>query len=259
MTMTPGTLLWLVVPCGLLVAVLAACATGLYVGGAMGVASLALCAAASACLILHRRAVSDFFVGEMRRRGLSDRAARTVLLAGVVAACAALSLLSLEVSYADGGLLSLRLPYALLELGLIGLFLLVLLFLFQGRGAGLALGSAALALVGVAQFFVADFKAYVIMPSDLMVLGTAAAVAGGYVYAVSDQVLVGLSLFLLSVGVASLASVLRPVGSARRVAHSMGAAAACAVLLAALTVVPSYADDLGVSVSGWNPLAGYRT
>ena len=258
MTMTPGTLLWLAAPCGLLVAVLVACATGLYVGGAVGVASLALCAAASVCLILRRREVSGFFVGAMTRRRFSERGARTVLLACVVAVCAALSLLSLEVSYADGGALSLRLPYALLELGLIGLFMLVLLFLFQGSGAGLALGSSALALVGVAQFFVADFKAYVIMPSDLMVLGTAAAVAGGYVYAVSDQVLVGLSLFLLSVGVASLASVLRPAGRPRRVVRSLGAAA-CAALLAALTVVPSYADDLGVSVSGWNPLAGYRT
>lgn len=256
---TPSTIAWLLVPAGTLVAFLAACAAGLYVGGAVGAISLVLCAVVSACLILRRHVVADALLGWMTRRGLSERRARVILLACVVAVCAVLSLLSLEVPYADGGALALKIPYALLELVIIALFLTTLLFLSCGGGAGIALGSAALALVGVAQFFVADFKAYVIMPSDLMVLGTAAAVAGGYVYAVGDQVLVGLSLFLLSVGVASLASVLRPAGRPRRVARSLGAAAACAVLLAALTVVPSYADDLGVSVSGWNPLGGYRT
>ena len=254
----PSTIAWLAAPACAVALVCVLCATGLYVGTPAGIACLAAGALVSAALVVARGRLTAAALGWLARRGLSEPAARALFVGLVVVGCAVCALLSLEVSYADGGVLALSLPYALLELALVTLFLLVLLGLFQGSGAGLALGALALALVGVAQFFVADFKAYVIMPSDLLVLGTAAAVAGGYVYAVSDQVLVGLALFLVAAGLASLASAAR--GSRRpRPARCLAGAAMSAALLAALVLLPSYADDLGVSVSGWNPLESYRT
>ena len=253
----PSTIAWLAVPAVTVLAVAGLCAARLYVGGPAGIACLLAAAAVCSVLVVRRESVSAALLGWLEGRRLSARAARLVLAGGVVLVCAVCALLALEVAYADGAL-ALRLPYALLELGLIGFLLLTLLFAFQGRGSGLVLGTAALALVGVAQYFVADFKAYVIMPSDLMVLGTAAAVAGGYVYEVGDQVLLALALALLACGAASLLP--SPArGSARRVAVNLGAACACAALLAAAVCVPSYADDLGVSVSGWAPLSSYRT
>ena len=54
-----STIAWLLVPAGTLVAFLAACAAGLYVGGAVGVISLLTCAVVSAWLILRRHAVAD--------------------------------------------------------------------------------------------------------------------------------------------------------------------------------------------------------
>lgn len=253
-----GTLAWLSIPAVLLIAALVLCATGLYVGSPAGVACLVACALGSAALIAGRGRLAAAALGWLSRRGLSGPHARVLLAALLVAACSVCATLSLEVSYAAGSAVAMRLPYALLELGIVILFLLTLLGLFRGSGAGLALGSLVLALVGVAQFFVADFKAYVIMPSDLMVLGTAAAVAGGYVYAVSDQVLMGLSLFLVATALASVTSAVRGPRPPR-LARSLGLAAASAVLLAVVVACPSYADDLGVSVSGWDPLGSYRT
>lgn len=257
MTLGPGTVLWLAVPGGVALAVLAACAVGLYAGGPAGLVALAACALASVAAILFRRRVTAAALRRLTAAGLPAAGARALLTACVVIACATCAFFSLEVAYAEGAP-AVRPAYALLELGLIALLLLALLFAAQRRGAGLVLGAGALALVGVAQFFVADFKAYVIMPSDLMVLGTAAAVAGGYVYAIGDQVLFCLGFFLLAVAAAALLP--EPGrGRARRVAANLGAAAGCAVLLAAAVCVPSYADDLGVSVSGWAPLASYRS
>lgn len=257
MRLRPNTIAWLVVPAGLLVVCAALCATGLYVGGPVGIVALVACALGSAALVARRGSVASGLVGWLERRGLSQGRARMVLHGAVVVLCSALALVALEVPYAEGGMLALELPYALLELALIALLMLTLLFALQGSGAGLVLAAALLALVGVAQYFVADFKAYVIMPSDLMVLGTAAAVAGSYVYAVSDQVLCGLAVLALAVGVASVASAARPSGP-RPVARNLACAAGCAVLLAVMVVCPDYADDLGVSVGGWQPLASYR-
>lgn len=258
MKLRPSTIAWLAVPAGLLVALCALCAAGLYVGGPAGVVCLVACSLGSAAIVVVRERVATASLGWLERRGLRAGRARALLVGALVAACAVCAFFSLEVAYADGGMVAVALPYALLELGLIALLLLVLLFATQGSGVGVALGALVLALVGVAQFFVADFKAYVIMPSDLMVLGTAAAVAGGYVYAVSDQVLVALSLFAVATALASVISVARPVGRPR-VARNLAAAAGCAVLLAVAVACPSYADDLGISVGGWNPLASYRS
>ena len=258
MKLRPSTIAWLAVPAGLVAVAATLCATGLYAGGAAGIVCLVICALVAAALMVARERLVSAACAWLEHRGLSGGRGRAVLVGLLVAAISVCAFFSLEVSYADGGMVAVGLPYALLELVLIALFLLVLLGVFQGSGTGLALGSLALALVGVAQFFVADFKAYVIMPSDLMVLGTAAAVAGSYVYAVSDQVLVGLSLFLVAVALSSLVSAARPARQ-RHAARNLGCAAGCAVLLAVLVACPSYADDLGVSVGGWNPLASYRS
>lgn len=254
---SPSTLCWLAVPAAAVLVLLVLLATGLYDGGPLGVLALAASASLCALAVTRRRSVCGALAGGLGRLGLDGGRARVVHASLVVVACSVLALLALEVPYCDGAL-ALAPPYALLELALIALFLLTLHFASLQRGGGLVLGAGVLLLVGVAQFFVADFKAYVIMPSDLMVLGTAAAVAGSYVYAVGDQVLLGASCFLLAVAAASLLPEAGRV-PARRAVPCLARAAGCAALLAAAVLVPSYADDLGISVSGWTPLASYRT
>lgn len=255
---SPGTIAWLAVPVLVSAVVLVFCVSGLYIGGPAGLVAFALCALASVTLIARRERARDAIGTLLERLRVPERWRGAALTALVVLACAVGAFFSLEVAYADGGALAVRVPYALLEIALIGLLLLVLLFVCQRSGAGLAAGVLICAVIGIAQYFVADFKSSVIMPSDLLVLGTAAAVAGSYVYEVSDQILISLGVALVAVGVASLLAPARPLAR-RRVAGNLGAAVACAVLLAAAVLVPSYADDLGVSVSGWNPLSSYRS
>lgn len=256
-TVVASTIAWLVVPVAAVAGIFVLCDSGLYVGSQQAIDRFVVCVVACGVLVALRRPT---LVG---LRWLFDHAgapwlARVLVDALVVVACAVLTTLSLELAYANEGVISVLDQYLALEVGLVALLLLVLLLAFQGSGVGVALGCAALTVVGIAQYFVMDFKSYVIMPSDLAVLGTAAAVAGGYVYEVGDQLVYAASLLLVAVGIASLAQPPERLERRGVIARAAGALG-CAALLAASLVVPSYADDFGIQVSAWDPLGSYHT
>ena len=94
-----------------------------------------------------------------------------------------------------------------IELGLICLALLALVFIAQRRGGAAVGGVLALFLIGMAQFFVREFKGTALLPSDVLAAGTAAEVAGGYTYTVTDMCLWGL---LCVAGAALLLSLIVP-------------------------------------------------
>ena len=144
MKLRPSTIAWLAVPAGLVAVAATLCATGLYAGGAAGIVCLVICALVAAALMVARERLVSAACAWLEHRGLSGGRGRAVLVGLLVAAISVCAFFSLEVSYADGGMVAVGLPYALLELVLIALFLLVLLGVFQGSGTGLALGSLAL-------------------------------------------------------------------------------------------------------------------
>ena len=164
------------------------CLTGLYTGTAgvmvLYVVTCLVCGVAS----MWRWDVARRAAGHTRHPGLVSVLRDLV----AVATATGLSFLALELPWNDA-LATINPTGAALELGMIGLFLLSLYFVGQRRGIGVAVGSFALAVVGVTQSFVLEFKGGAIMPSDLLALGTAAAVSGNFSYYLGTGTFLGLA------------------------------------------------------------------
>ena len=77
------------------------------------------------------------------------------------------------------------------------LFMVLGLFLFKQGRIALWVETAVFALIGLANYFVLDFRSAPIMPWDLLSIRTAASVAGDYRYELNKQASVVLFLFLL--------------------------------------------------------------
>lgn len=90
------------------------------------------------------------------------------------------------------------------SVALIAAFMAVAYFAFLRRGAGPALAAVACADVGIAQSFICAFKGVAILPSDLLALGTAAAVSAGYDYVLTPAMLDALGLLCIVLAILSL-------------------------------------------------------
>ena len=197
------TLCWLVVPAAGLALAAGWCALGLYEGGAGELAVLCASALVAGAAALARGRFAAWVAERARRAPGSGAPTRALVAVVAVLACVVLGFLALELTY-NATALSIALNYAAIEAGIILGALLVLFFLFQRHGAGLALGVFICWGIGLAQYFVARFKASAILPNDLFVLETAAAVSGNYVYAVNGAVLLGLSCVMLASAASAL-------------------------------------------------------
>ena len=103
----------------------------------------------------------------------------------IILALTVASFFLLEAPWNEGlGVMSLSMDF--LGLGSILAILLTLYFVFFRTGWGLFLGVLVLGIAGIAEYFVLLFKGVVLMPSDLLALGTAAEVAGGNTHEFTD-------------------------------------------------------------------------
>lgn len=267
---------WLAVPLVALAAAALWCGVGLYRGGAGELLALDLAALLSAAVTLGRGPLPEPLASRLSWlgsrppcRGAAGASAGAGVIAGaggvllslvLLATCAALGFLALELPYNEG-LASMGAGPVLLEMGLVAGILLFLLLLFQGRGAGLALGVALLWVAGLAQHFVLSFKGTAILPSDLLALDTAATVSGSYVYAVDGAVMLGLACVLLAAALAQLKRPLDMAPSRGRwfaVRARAAAAAVALALLAGAVGLPDYERDLGVDLNYWNMIESYQ-
>lgn len=143
----------------------------LYSGDREGVIVFCLANLTAAAVVLTRF--------QIRKQLLAlPRAIRLSLGILAVISIAALSFLSLELPLAQNGGIKVLPKFSFIEILIIFLVLSVILFIFQKHGASLIVGTTSIALIGVASAFVASFRNSAILPGDLLVLGTAAAVAG---------------------------------------------------------------------------------
>lgn len=256
----PSAFFWLAAPALMLIAAIVWCGSGLYLGGAPELLTLCAAALVAGAAALLRDPLLAALDARAAAAGLPRRVPRAALAALAIAAGVALGFLAMELPYAEGGI-AVEPRFALIEALLVLGALTFLYFLFQRRGSGIALGVGTCAFIGLTQFFVASFKASAILPNDLFVLGTAAAVSGNYVYAVDGKVLLGLSCLLASLAPCAL---VLPVpaegraGRARSAAANLAAACLAFVALWAGVAVPSYFDDLGVGMEYWYTLTYYR-
>ncbi|MDO4806717.1 MAG: LTA synthase family protein [Coriobacteriales bacterium] len=213
-------------------------------------AVIALCGA----VCLRRDSVWSWVDG--RPEGVR-RASRIVLPILIVV----LSFLCIEVPF-NG-----RMPfggpsYFWLEMLLVGLLQLALYFLGQRHAALCGLGVGFCLFVGIAQHFVKRFKNAAILPTDLLVLNTAAAVGKEYVFSFTEQAMAGFAVAALAICALSLVRppVKKAQGAkvARPVALNLGASVLCTGLLAFCVLVPSYMGLLGVQMKYWYSIDYYQ-
>lgn len=249
-----------------LVVVAVMCFLGLYAGPTLRLAPFT-CVLVVCGVVLQNRSVAFAWFD---KHVSPDGPWRSVLFgfrdAIIVLAVAYLAFFALETSYNDW-YAEIGKQFFRIEYVIILCILAVLYFATGRRGGGLAAGAVMLVCVGIAQYFVYLFKAAAIMPSDLLALGTAAAVSGNYEYIIDARVLSGLSYAAVALLLAGFvvpdeaaASAKGPrSGSVRsRRLSSVAAACACAAMLAYFVSVPDYREDADVLVDGWFTYDCYR-
>lgn len=216
---------------------------------------------ASGALALVRRRVLGVLEHAERRQAQIACALRDGL---VLVAVTVLSFFMLEVPW-NTLLFELKLSYVIINLVLIAIPYIILYVIGNRRGSVLLIPLATYAVMGIAQFFVAEFKSSAILPSDLLALGTALSVSGGYSFVLSVQPLIALSLAAVA---ASLLSLMRPLprpaelGKRPRVALTCARIAAGCVIIAlvgALSHAVSLCRDFGLQESFWDALTVYRS
>ena len=252
-----GQLCWLAVPVLVLGVLAVLCVLGLYQGGPLEPLALIAAALGASWVMLRRDRIRNAVAAWGEKRGWSPARAHALFTLVALLACTLLGHLAMELPY-NYEVLWMAPQYALLQCGLVLLALAALHFLFQRRGAGMVVGVGLCFVIGLAQFFVASFKSAAILPNDLFVLGTAAAVSGSYTYAVGGGVALGLAAVLLAAAVGSLVSPAPAASRGRRVAANLGCAVALLAALAVSATVPSYFDQLGVQMKYWYSLDYYR-
>lgn len=266
-----GTFAWLAVPAVALAGVITLSALGLYRGDPVESVLLSLAALVAGAAALRRERLREGLDARLARLPLAPAASRALAVGVGLVACAVLAHLSLELPY--NPLVALIGPRCLLiQLSLLLGLLSFLHLLLQRTGAGIVLGAALCSLVGIAQHFIASFKSAAILPNDVFALGTAAAVAGSYEYAIDGGCLLSLACVLLASAISCIVLARRPApgreestrreatrpGAVARVAANLGGAGLVAAALLAGVTVPSYFDDLGVGMEYWYSLDYYR-
>lgn len=172
----------------------------------------------------------------------------------------AISAVALEVACNEGAL-NVPLGSYLYSIVLIFLLMLAVYFLAQHVGFICLVVPMAFAVAGVAEYFVVLFKGQAILPSDVMSVETAAAVADGYIYTIGDSVYI--AAILLAIALVLLAYVApAPFASFSVAATSIVANCVCGVAVLAFAFAGFGALDvealLGFSLNTWWPLDTYE-
>ena len=251
---------WLVLPFLLLAVIAVFCALGLYQAGILellALVALGASALVSARAALHGDRARAAVAAWGDKRGLGPERTHALFSVASLLVCALLGFLAIEATY-NYELYLMAPQFALLQYLIILLAMALLYFLFQRHGSGLVLGVGLCSLIGIAQYFIASFKGAAILPNDLFVLGTAAAVSGGYTYVLGGGTAISLACLLLSSAVGSLVKPAPSTSAVRRVATNLGAVVVLLGALVGVVTVPSYFDDLGVQMKYWYSLDYYR-
>lgn len=243
-----GTLVWLSVYAVALLAVAVFCGMGLYGDAVWKLVVFTLVDVALASIVAHR----DTCLMVRKARAGSERMLRHSLVElAIILVVSYLSMWALECAYSDWAF-GMAPRYQLMEATIILGFISFLYLLFGRRGAGAAIGVVSVYLIGVGQYFLYLFKLAPILPSDMMVLGTALAVSGNYEYVINGGVLQGAGFALAALCLLAFAVPWKREGkSARRYAFNLLSAVIVAGLLAGFVCVPDYKEDADIKIDSW--------
>ena len=150
--------------------------------------------------------------------------------------------------------------YAWLEYLLCSALLALCFFAGQRHAVACIPAVAFFAITGFAQHYVRRFKNAAILPTDLLVLDTAAAVTNEYVFSLKAQTVYGILSLALAVCLLSLVMPpsMRPTQTAHKFVINLGTALASAVALCALVFGPNYMRHLGVEMNYWYSIDRYQ-
>ena len=191
---------------------------------------------------------------------------RILLIASIVGCC----FLTLETPYRTEPMEIFE-PYLYIQTTMIALAVLTAYFVGQQRGVGPRICVWIFACIGLAQYFVWQFKGTTILPTDLFALGTAAAVAGDYTYVFNTSALIGIVWALIgNLLCTALAEVRRTllhaserptVSKFPRAVHILAhtsCALLCFISLFLLCSIPNYTAMTGEGINYFYPIWTYQ-
>lgn len=193
----------------------------------------------------------------IRRKALSARLEKKLSHAKPIAAalCIPAGFLLMEIPY-NPSLGSMGAKFVFLGLCVTGALFAIVYFLGQRSKTAMIAFLLACFASGVANYFVSSFKRQPVLPSDIMALKTAAAVSGGYTYAIGNSVL---AAFCLLVAMVAFIVILP---KSKRTPRTVAAHAALGLAaLATFCVWFNAADiekDYGCTVDVWSSLDSYQ-
>lgn len=193
----------------------------------------------------------------IRRKILSARLEKKLSHAKPIAAalCIPAGFLLMEIPY-NPPLGSMGAKFVFLGLCVTGALFAIVYFLGQRSKTAMIAFLLACFASGVANYFVSSFKGQPVLPSDIMALKTAAAVSGGYTYAIGNSVL---AAFCLLVAMVAFIVILP---KSKRTPRTVAAHAALGLAaLAAFCVWFNAADiekDYGCTIDVWSSLDSYQ-
>lgn len=257
----PSDVAWLA-PHVLLLAVVAAFAVSGHLdaqAGRLEIAAYSLVVLACGLMVLARRRVGDALDGLSRgvATGLRVFIACTALIAVSLASAWVVDFAWME---SIGGI---QLQFFSVTALLFLVVSTALYFLGQRTGALVAVVPLCAVGFGIAQHFVVMFKGTPIMPMDLLSLKTAGAIAAGYEYVLTSNMVRALCVTALSLCALSYVRAGEPHAS-RKVRVGVSVASVCTgfVLIVGLATFFNGAkleERLGVSYDRWMPITTYQT
>ncbi len=196
------------------------------------------------------------------RIGCAARWMRAICRIGALALVCVLCVCAVELPWNEL-FFQMALGYFCLNLALAGLFIVGLYFLGQQHAPAVWLGVLVCLLLGLAEYFVLQFKGSVILPADVLGAQTAAAVSMNYAYIIDGRALAGIMCAWTACHIALFATPFaRPEQGRRgwlRVVVNLLVAIACFSGLAALVTVPDYKDAWGINTGDWFSKESYRS
>ena len=214
---------------------------------------------ASGVLMLFRGTLSRMVERHFEKSKKTSRVFHAVSEVLLIIIAVAMAFLALELPWNDG-IASMAKRFFVLEVLLILLVTLAAYFLCSRRGVGSAIVVALFVVIGIAEYFVIDFKNTSIMPSDLFAISTAAEVSGAFKFVLGEGALKGLACGcagLLACSYINPNNIAHRCTTGRRQFASAIIGVILSLVVGLLAVVPNY-EDFGATMLYFDSTVSYK-
>lgn len=206
--------------------------------------AVALAVAFIALIVLHRT-IEEVLPAKARK------ALRPIVVVFAIAS----AFLMIELPY-NRDVLAMDLIYAMINIAVIAAMLLVVYFAACRSRIALGIFLVACFAAGIANGFVVEFRGQPVLVSDLLALSTAAEVATGYSYVVTDEMMC--SLILLESLLCALTLIPKIEMSKLKAIPNVSIAALCAMMLTMWYNTIDISEEYDCNVDAWSSRESYE-